>query len=671
MNKKKLSEISAEVVLLASSIGLLESIGWILRKIPHSSNDAILFLAYASLGYAFLTIVLVSVFLLMNKKSRSDDATLIVRLFCIPIGFFLFAIFVSFLEGGRRQLLIFVPASLALSILICVLFRKFIYARLANLFSLQRMLLLHLIALSISILLIGIVYDAGLWKWIAILVFVLTLIFTITAIFSQHVGDNNLLLLLLNIGFICCLMLMFLIHPGGSKSENPPIILITIDTLRPDHLGCYGNTDVTTPNINQVSSNGIQFNEAISQSPRTGPSHISILTGLYPKHHGAIDNGDWISNNVITLPEILSTRGYTTAAFLSGWTLKDEACGLRSRFDLYQENFSSWKYFPESIFKIRLYMAFLTVAKEFVPHPFKAERPATKTTDAAIKWIKSHCDRSFFLWVHYYDPHVPYEPPKRFRNKSDEDENVELNPNWWRWSSGKREELVSDSVSQETMISYYNGEISYVDEEIGRLQKVMDDLDLTDDLIQIVTADHGESLGEHNYYYAHDDLYDVCLRVPLIMKWNAENDLPHGVDEPVRLIDLTPTVLEILGINTANLQFDGKSVLSDLKNQGKTETEKSFATLIENNEMYSIRYKGYKLIWTSAKWDEEHRDPQKEELYDLSADPGEEENIIDANPEVLVELRKLLAEFKKEKVDVPTELTNEVKKRLRSLGYIK
>lgn len=669
MNSTK-SSVVFIAFLFASVIGLIEAIAWIVRGIPHSPDEAILYLAYASLGYGILTLIAASLYLLLSRKREKKDDSSIGQLFCIPIVFFLFSLFISFLKPGRIQLLIFIPASLALSILICQLLRRFIFSRLAGLFSLQRMLLFHLIALGLGVFLISILFDVGAWEWVGIVVSILAIIFSVVAIFSQRLANNSVLGLL-NVVIIICLLLMFFIHPGAGNADLPRIILITIDTLRPDHLGCYGNANANTPNIDQISDRGTQFNRAISPSPRTGPSHISILTGLYPKHHGAIDNGDLISDGVITLPEILSAKGYTTAAFVSGWTLKNEACGLRSRFDLYEENFSSWKYFPESIFKIRLYMAFITIAKQFIPEPFKIERPAAQTTDAVIRWLKSHQKEPFFLWVHYYDPHVPYDPPQRFREESDKYLNIKINPNWWHWSRQKREELVADTLFQEKMISYYNGEISYVDEQIGRLFKEMEDLNLTDNLIRMITADHGESLGEHNYYYGHDDLYDVCLHVPLIIELNGQHNLPKQVNDPVRLIDLTPTLMDVLGIDETNLHFDGRSVLSNFENPQSLDTGKLFAALFEKTEMYCIRYRQHKLIWTAPNWNGIYRIPEKEELYDLQRDPGEKENILGSKPIILSELRNLLAEYKKEKVKVPTELTNEVKKRLRSLGYIK
>ncbi|NIU02272.1 MAG: sulfatase-like hydrolase/transferase, partial [Nitrosopumilaceae archaeon] len=373
MQFNKLIPIISPAFLLASIIGLVEAMGWILRGVSHSPNKAILYLLYASLGYGFLTIIFLLIFLSLSNKTTKHDTSLVANSFCIPIGMFIFALFISFLEGGRVQLFVFAPASLALSISVCLLFRKYIFSRFINLFSLQLMLIFHLVALSLSFLLICILFEVGIWALIGFLVFFLAVIFAITSIFSKRLRNNKLLFSLSNMVILVCLIFMLLGHSSSANFNLPRIILITIDTLRPDHLGSYGNKDVNTRNIDKLAAEGTQFNNALSPSPRTGPSHISILTGLYPKHHGAIDNGDWIADEVIALPEILSAQGYSTAAFVSGWTLKNQACGLRSRFHFYEENFSSWRFLPESIVKIRLYMAFLTIVGQFVSHPFEPE----------------------------------------------------------------------------------------------------------------------------------------------------------------------------------------------------------------------------------------------------------------------------------------------------------
>ncbi|MBI3845483.1 MAG: sulfatase-like hydrolase/transferase [Planctomycetes bacterium] len=282
---------------------------------------------------------------------------------------------------------------------------------------------------------------------------------------------------------------------GRGVGDN--VIVVSMDTTRADALGCYGNATIRTPNIDRLARRGTLFRQCTSTAPITLTAHSSLLTGTDPYVHGARDNGRYrLSPENVTLAEILARDGWSTAAFVGGIVL-DREYGLDQGFDLYDDVSSSRR----------------RDASPSAPTPL--ERRADEVANRAITWLRSHATGKFFLFVHFYDPHDPYEPPQRFR------------------------EATTDP---------YLGEIAFVDEQIGRLLDAVREIGVESRTLVTLTADHGESRGQHGEETHSYTVYDCVLRVPLVV--SAPGGIPAGreVDAQVRSIDVVPTILDFLAL---------------------------------------------------------------------------------------------------------------------------
>jgi arylsulfatase A-like enzyme len=272
------------------------------------------------------------------------------------------------------------------------------------------------------------------------------------------------------------------------------IVLVSIDTLRADHLGCYGAAFAHTPRLDALAAGGVRFANAISPAPLTLPSHTTLLTGLDPPEHGVRHNGVFrLTDDVPTLAEHLREAGFATAAFVAAYVL-DRQFGLDRGFDRYDDRTSQPRY-----------------GRGMLTFP---ERPANEVVDAALEWLASAPGR-FFLWVHLYDPHAEYRPPAGFASA------FPARP--------------------------YDGEIAFADFQVGRLLAALDQRFPDGRTLVVVTADHGESLGEHGEATHSHLVYDATQHVPLIVQGPG---LPRGgvVEDVVALRDVAPTVLDLLGV---------------------------------------------------------------------------------------------------------------------------
>ncbi len=341
------------------------------------------------------------------------------------------------------------------------------------------------------------------------------------------------------------------------------LLLVTLDTTRPDRLGCYGNDEIRTPVMDSPARDGVIFSNAVATTPTTLPSHASIMTGLYPHHHGSRTNGLFpLSTAETTLAEVLSASGYATAAMVSTFVL-DSKFGLDQGFDLYDDETPS---------KNRRSEAY--------------ERRGDRTTDRAIRWLRETRDDPFFLWVHYFDPHAPYQLP--------------------------------NSVAKATQGNPYDGEIAFVDEQLGRLLEVLEDLDSTEETLVVVVADHGEGLGDHGEFSHGVLIHDATLRVPLIMR--AGRRLGGGVHirRRVSQVDLVPTLLSLLGISPPD-GLDG----FDLTRRG----EGGRAIFAET--LHALAKFGWAPLVAVYAGDQKLIRGPNPEFYDLSEDPLERQNAYD------------------------------------------
>jgi len=398
--------------------------------------------------------------------------------------------------------------------------------------------------------------------------------------------------------------------------ENLNLLIITVDTLRADHIGIYGYEKNETPNMDALGRNGVFFYQAFCHVPLTLPSHCTLFTGTLPLFHGVRDNGYRLPAFNITLAQIMKENGYQTAAFVGAFPL-DSRFGLDNGFDVYDDSYGS---------------------KNIVRDLSFIERKAEEVNSRAIDWITKNKDKKFFIWIHYFDPHTPYDPPLPYSH-----------------SYAGRE---------------YDGEIAYTDAVIGELIEKLDQLQLTDHTITILTSDHGEGLGDHNEITHGIFVYDSTLRVPLI--FHNPKILPKNrvVSEQVGLFDIMPTVLDLLGI-AKNPEIQGKSfksaIFEEKSSQDKAVYIESVAAMMDRNwaPLQGIRTEEWKYI-----------DAPIPELYNVKSDPKEETNFVEKKSEVTAFLKKKLQdEIKKFSSShfsyiMKTEIDKKTIEKLMSLGYI-
>ena len=318
---------------------------------------------------------------------------------------------------------------------------------------------------------------------------------------------------------------------GCAQERTPPsVLLITIDTLRADHLGCYGYERAQTPNLDALAEDSVVFDRAHTVSNNTLPAHASMLTGRYPHAIGIPRNSFTLAPGEKTLATELSAVGYETAAFVSASALASPL-GLNRGFDLYDETFG-------------------------VREMDQEQRRAESTTDAVLAWLRRHDGETpFFLWVHYFDPHYPYTPPEPFDRlygndyRGPADGSMEYLCTIW----GLGTPAVKPSPADvQRMIDLYDGEIAYLDVQLGRLFRYLDEAGLRETVMTVVTADHGESLDEHDYYFNHGlYLYEPSLHVPLIVEMPDDAVTPRRIETQVETFDIFPTVMTAAGLPVA------------------------------------------------------------------------------------------------------------------------
>jgi choline-sulfatase len=401
--------------------------------------------------------------------------------------------------------------------------------------------------------------------------------------------------------------------PDRPKAGETNVLLITIDTLRADRLGCYGFANASTPTLDALAGRGVRFATAVTHVPLTGPSHASILTGRTPLGHGFRDNGGFVlPPDLGTAPEVFRQAGYRTAAFVSGFPL-DRRFGMDRGFETYDDHL------PRGNDRRRT--------------PY-VERFGDATTEATLRWldaVPAGQARPFFAWVHYYDPHAPYEPPgdlaERFRG------------------------------------SPYDGEIAFVDRQIARLVSALERKGVLGRTLLLVTADHGESLGEHGEGTHGLFLYDATLRIPFLM---AGPGVPAGrvATTVARGIDVFPTLLDYAGL-PARSDVEGRSL------RPATDGREMEDAPVYAESLYAEREYGWAPLfaWRTAR----HKFilAPRPELYDLEADAPEATNRLAGEASKADELRRKLESALSQPVrSVAAEADPEAAQRLAALGYV-
>jgi arylsulfatase A-like enzyme len=318
-------------------------------------------------------------------------------------------------------------------------------------------------------------------------------------------------------------------------ARGPRLLLVTIDTLRADHVGSYGGA-IPTPTLDRLGRDGAVLLDACTPTPSTGPAHASLWTGLHPWRHGVLDNAVPLAAGVPTVAEAARTAGIATGAFVSSYVLH-ERFGLGRGFETYHFEPSetyAWRGRQRGAFWTR----------------------GARTTDAAIEWLRRHRDQPFLLWVHYFDPHAPYEAPPGFERPPSERVPV----------AGKSLPPGVPSFARlADLIRGYRGEVVYVDAELARLVAALRDLGLLDATAVVVTSDHGEGLGDHGLLEHGENLFDELVRVPLVVRAPG---IARGqrLGGAVQLEDVAPTALELLGL-PAPAGLDGRSLAPWLRGE--------------------------------------------------------------------------------------------------------
>ena len=396
------------------------------------------------------------------------------------------------------------------------------------------------------------------------------------------------------------------LEAGALRGYN--VLLITIDTLRADRVGAYGNPTGLTPTIDRLAREGVRFDSARSHVPLTLPSHASLFTARIPPRHGVRDNGTYrLEPTPPTLATTLKAAGYQTAAFVGAFVL-DARFGLARGFDMYND------YYGEATVPGRVEVV---------------ERRGEKVTAPAAAWIAA-AQAPWFAWVHVYDPHEPYSPPEPF--------------------------------STRYATSPYDGEVAYTDSVLGTLIDHLARAGRVDRTLVVVTADHGEGLGDHHERTHGLFAYDSTIRVPLVF-WCRGRIEPAVATLPVGLVDVAPTILDLLGLAMSDV--DGRSARVNFgdasSSPGQPPTgyfEALNASLTRNwAPLTGVVSEGLKLI-----------DLPVPELYDLGADPGEQTNIYARRPDAARRLERMLDALVRP--PSPAAVDAETAARLQSLGYV-
>jgi arylsulfatase A-like enzyme/Tfp pilus assembly protein PilF len=410
-----------------------------------------------------------------------------------------------------------------------------------------------------------------------------------------------------------------------ARPERLNVVLVSFDTTRADRLGCYGNEDIETPVVDGLARDGVLFDRAYSSAPITAPSHATILTGQYPIVHGVRDNGMFtLADDQLTLAEVFRENGYRTAAAIGGFPLVAKF-GFDQGFDLFDDHLSAR--FEDLHGQRRM-------AKR---NMFFEERPAAMVNEAIYGWLREDSSKPFFLWVHYYDPHQPLDPPMPYRDNYADD--------------------------------LYNGEIAYTDARLGDLIEELKSLGQWERTLIVMVGDHGEGLGEHKEFTHAILVYNSTMRIPLIVR-HPSGVRGRVVHEPVGAVDIAPTVLALADLPIPDNLQGSSLAAAILTAESTVPTDRqiyaeNLSTRLSHNwgELRVLYSEGYKYIHGP-----------RPELFNLNNDPDELHNLIDTEPEMAERYRSQLQEFIKATVsDGPIaqpDLTEEDRQLLIALGYL-
>lgn len=454
-----------------------------------------------------------------------------------------------------------------------------------------------------------------------------------------------------------------------ASPEAPNVVLISLDTLRADHLGCYGYERPTSPHIDALAEDGVLFEHAVSQSSWTLPAHASLMSGLWPSRHGAIMSNSRIAEDAPMLGEIMNAAGYLTAAFTEGIYVRGDL-GFARGFARYDDGDTK---------------------------ALTGEKGVSDTLAKASRWIEQHADQRFFLFVHTYQVHMPYYAPDQLY--------LEFGPappeETARVSEGlahsineqgmEREEGATFDTQLDRFVAYYDAGIRFTDRFVGELLDTLDAAGLRDNTIVILTSDHGDDLLDHYLLARHGHSHHrEVVEVPLIVR--APGVAPgRSVSRPVALLDVMPTIVDLAGAEVPE-GIDAVSLVDDLRGEASPAASRPIVSLTTHDlqsidlsvrtARYSYHYRHelteqrlnrMQSLLGLSRWHGQARDiPAAEELFDLEADPHETVNLVAELPDVAAELRAIaLAEIEGigEIHESQTQFDAELVEQLQALGY--
>jgi arylsulfatase len=430
---------------------------------------------------------------------------------------------------------------------------------------------------------------------------------------------------------------------GSAEDRQTSMVLITLDTLRADHLGCYGYDRARTPHLDAFAGEARRYDNAYSTINTTLASHAAMMTGRHPQNLGIPRNSFPLAPGIPTLAEILASRGYRTAAFVSCSALTS-GMGLARGFGRYDQEFG-------------------------ISATDQDQRRAGATTAAALEWLRKNREGPFFLWVHYFDPHFPYDPPAPFATiygsgyQGSADGSMAYLERLWQ------NEINPTPADLGRLVDLYDGEIAYLDHSLGPLLDELKSSDLKDALVAI-TADHGEHLTERRLKFYHGNyVYQPSIRVPLIIRFPGTGVRAGTVLETVQTLDLFSTLLAAAGI-TAGGETEGRDLAQpQAPRVAYAEASRPWNVEDLNPGQYQNLSKAamvvqypWKLVVTPWR--------REVELYNLEQDPAERTNLAARETGRARNLHRLMSEWREGAGPRASTPNQDNLQRLEALGYV-
>jgi arylsulfatase A-like enzyme len=447
---------------------------------------------------------------------------------------------------------------------------------------------------------------------------------------------------------------------GGCTREAPPdLIVIVVDTLRADHLGCYGYGRPTSPNLDQFAADGILFENAFAQSSWTSPSIASLFTSLYPSAHGVTTFASALPAALPTMAEVLQRQGFKTSGLSANFVHIIKRKGFARGFDTFAELHRQ------------------ATAEEEAEFARRVAADAQTVTTRAIEAAASARGSRLFLYVHYMDPHSTYSPPEPFRGRF-------VRPYDGPFTGGTEQlkrvvqgELQVNDADLRRLVDLYDAEIAFVDAEIGRLFRELRKLDRFDNAVVVVLSDHGEEFGDHGGVFHGVTLYDEMTRVPLLVRLPSGRRAGSRVEQVVPLVDLGPTLLQLVGLQD-DRTTQGRSIV-DLLETGKSATSapRAFSELHPDSVVEeALRPKAHRSAIATREWAYLVGPNGSSELYARDVDPAQKANRAQLDRAVAASLGLELETFSEsmsswgttQREQVPLSETD--REHLRALGYV-